>query len=704
MAKYFGSDEANKTVETLQRKGEEWFSTVLENNYIEKLKNSWDAYHGAYYSDGHRISFGGEQGELVNLPINHYRNIATHILNMVTANRPAFQARATNSDAKSEVQTELANGLLEYYMREKRLERYLKKAVEYAVVLGAGYVKMEWNATSGEVYDYVEAEPEIDSESGEEITPDEQPIYEGDVVFRNMSPFDVVFDSTKETSEEHDWVLCRTFKNKFDLAAKYPEHADEIADLKTKSDHERQRLNSSYFYDKTDDVPVYEFFHKKTESMPNGRYLMYLDEKLILEDTVSIYRNLPIFRISSGDILGTPYGYTAMFDLLPIQDSINSLYSTIMTNQTAFGVQNVLNPRGNDVRVNALEGQMNFIEYTPIPNSPSGGRPEPLNLTQTPPEIFNFLQMLERQMETVSGVNSVARGNPEQSLKSGTALALVQSQALQFMSSLQQSYIQLIEDVGTGMVNLLRDFASVPRVAAIAGLNNKAKMVKFTGDDLDTVNRVVVDVGNALAQTTAGRVQMAEQMLQMKIIDSPEKYLEVMNTGKLSGMMESGVNELQTVRAENEALLSGEIPVLAVFTDRHSLHIREHRSVLANPELRLNDQDLIQRVTQHIQEHITLLQETDPNILQMMGEQPLGPPAGSPVGPENAMPGQPPAGAMEGAMPEGMMAPEAGGVGAGANEQAVPGQTPKASLPQPAQAPTQDSMGRPVNPQDVPQG
>ena len=53
-------------------------------------------------------------------------------------------------------------------------------------------------------------------------------------------------------------------------------------------------------------------------------------------------------------------------------------------------------------------------------------------------------------METLSGVNSVARGNPEASLQSGTALAMVQSQALQFMSGLQQSYIQLIEDVGTG--------------------------------------------------------------------------------------------------------------------------------------------------------------------------------------------------------------------------------------------------------------
>ena len=37
------------------------------------------------------------------------------------------------------------------------------------------------------------------------------PIYEGDVQFKNLSPFDVVFDTNKEDTH-HDWVLCRSFK------------------------------------------------------------------------------------------------------------------------------------------------------------------------------------------------------------------------------------------------------------------------------------------------------------------------------------------------------------------------------------------------------------------------------------------------------------------------------------------------------------
>jgi hypothetical protein len=62
---------------------------------------------------------------------------------MTTSTRPAFQAKSINTDYESQVQTTLANGLLEYYLREKRLEIYLKRMVEYAVVMGSGFVKMD---------------------------------------------------------------------------------------------------------------------------------------------------------------------------------------------------------------------------------------------------------------------------------------------------------------------------------------------------------------------------------------------------------------------------------------------------------------------------------------------------------------------------------------------------------------------------------
>lgn len=613
---YFAAKSPTDTARIILSRANNWFTALNTNGYLDKLREMWAAYHGAYYSDfngGHQITFGGEQGELVNLPVNHLRNLGQHILVMVTATRPAMQARATNNDYKSYVQTKLANSVLDYYMREKRLERYLKMAVEYAVVLGSGYIKVDWNATAGEIYDYDELE------DGTRV-----PIYEGDVQFTNLSPFDVVFDSTKE-SQDHDWVLCRSFKNKYDLMAKYPELKDRILGLETKSDQQRFRFNS-LGYDETDDIAVYEFYHRPSEALPQGRFLLFLDKDIVLSDGPMPYKRLPLYRIAPSDILGTPYGYTPLFDILPIQDAINSLNSIILSNHNAFGIQNIIMPRGSDINPTSLSGGLNVIEY----NAQGGGKPEALNLTQTPPEIFNFLDRLEKSAETLSGVNSVARGNPEASLKSGAALALVQSMALQFISGLQQSYILLVEDIGTGLIEILQVMASIPRMVSIVGQDNRTEVAEFTGEKISGVNRVIVDIGNPLATTTAGRVSMAEQMLQMQLIKTPEQYFTVINTGKLDALTEDTQSELLLIKRENEDLVNNK-PVIAIATERHSIHIKEHGSVLADPELK-KDPGLVQRTLAHLNEHITLLRTTDPDLLMLLGEQPLGPIGGSPAG------------------------------------------------------------------------
>lgn len=329
-----------------------------------------------------------------------------------------------------------------------------------------------------------------------------------------------------------------------------------------------------------------------------------------------------------------------MFDLLPIQTAVNSLHSTILTNQHTFGVQNVVVERDCGLTMNEISGGLNLLEINPGSRPPAG-----LNLTSTPAEIFNYLTTLEREMEMISGINSVARGNPDpkQNLRSGNALALIQSQALQFISGLQQSYIQLIEDVGTNLVKLLQDFAAVPRIAFISGKANATEMKEFKGEDLNSITRVIVDAGNALANTTAGKLEIAGQLLQMGLIKTPEEYLSVLATGKLETMTESQNKQLWLIRSENEALVENK-PVIAILTDDHNLHIREHQAVLADSSLRM-DPDLLRRTTEHLQAHIDILSNpANAQILIQLGQQPIQPVAPVPGQPTGAPAANPAAG------------------------------------------------------------
>lgn len=615
---YFAAREGTDAAKILLEKATDWRNILTSNGYLEKLKGCLAAYHGAYFNEGHTISFAGEQGELAQLPVNHIRNLAQHMYVMTTSSRPTMEARAANSDYKSAAQVTLANGLLDYYMREKRLERYINSAVEMSIVVGAGYVKVEWDATAGKVV-------EEDVEFGEKI-------YEGDVKFTNLSAFDVVFDVNREDTN-HDWILVRTYKNKFDLAAKYPEFEDKILSLDTKDSKDTY---SSQIFRKvdSDQVEVWTMYHRRSDSMPEGRELVFLSDEIVLHDGTLPYRRIPVFRMSPNHILGTPFGYSNLLDLLPLQEGINHLYSAIMSNNIAFATQNLFVESGANIDITNLGGGLNIIQGSKMP--------VPLNLLGTSPETFQFLSILEGKMEQLSGINGVTRGTPDPAanLRSGTSLALVQSMAIQFQNGLQNQYVQLIEDLGVAILEILQDNASSPRVASIVGANNKQYIVEFKGTDIADINRVIVDVGNPLARTTAGRVQMAEQMMQMKPEEfSFQQYIQVINTGRIDNMIGGAVDQSNLIQQENERLTAGTAVKALVFDD-HKEHILRHRNILNDIDIR-NDDERASVVYTHLMEHIEFAKNAEPAVLTATNQQTLPqPPAPAPVAAPAAAPDQ----------------------------------------------------------------
>lgn len=498
-------------------------------------------------------------------------------------------------------------------MREKHLERVISDAVELSLILGEGFVRCEWDTSLGTL--------RAQDENGKAVS-------EGDIRYSAISPTDIIRDYTKTNAKEHDWYIVRSFRNKYTIAAQHPQYADRITAMKPSDDYtDDSRLFRWNTKADSDDICVYEFYHEPTPALPTGRYMVACDSDLVLIDVPLPYRHIPVYRVVPEEQRETCFGYSPGFDLLPIQSSLDGLYSTTLTNQKAFGVQSILNPRGSNVDMTkAAEGMMIF-DY-----DPGIGEPKALQLTSTPPEIFNFMGILEKTMETISGVNSVARGNPESSLKSGAALVMVQSMAVQFSQTLQRNYISLLEDVGTATINILKDFATTPRVAAIVGKANQAYLQEFSSKDLQQVDRVTVDAGNPLARTTAGKTELANTLLQAGQIENPDQYIQVLTTGRIEPVIESKQAQIMLIRSENERLAKGE-SVQALTIDKHAQHILEHSVVLSSPSARENP-EIVQTVLVHIMEHINFLKTMDPMLAHYLGQQ------AQPMQPMPGVPGQ----------------------------------------------------------------
>jgi hypothetical protein len=695
---YFATLDQDSLVQELCERINNWNRYIQRQGLANKWRKSYDMYFGKHLGeDGatgtSNVELAGDDGELTAIGVNHFRNLIKHVLAITTDQKPAYDPRATNTDLESMQQAELAKNILDFYLVEKRMFRDMKLAAERAIALSKGYVYMRWDPALGKQFGVQpvsgpDGQPVMDSDG----QPQMKVLYEGDAAVDAASPWDVMYDYRVRQYKNHKWNVIRTYRNKFDLAARYPALADKIVQL----DGNDMLMSTAVMpftpLDTEEDaacdiIPVYEFYHLRTDAVPNGRYTLFLTPEIIPYDGPYQYRDrLPIFRITPGEIFETGEGYTDAFDILVLQQVYDVLVSTAFTNQQAFGTQAIWFPDGVNVSAEQL-GKGLAVLKGGQPNM----KPEVLQLCATPKEIFENQALIESMMEKLMGVNSVVRGDPGHGLKSGVALGRLQALAIQYSSNFQQSWGELQEDCGTFLLNILQDFAKTDRMVAIAGKTNKGAMAAFNGDKINQIQRVVIDLGNPLSRTVAGRMDMADTLLGKGLIKDGRAYINLIETGQFDQALEGEEAREMLVRKENEDLRDGK-PVMAMVGDPHLFHIQEHLAVLADPMIRgaqAQGDPLAMKITQattnHMQEHYDIYHKQDPVWSTVVGEPPAPPPPmmmgpGGPPPPNGPPPGPPP-GAPMGGHPGPMPNGPQGTMGHSPNHK-MPG-VPKEMMPPP---------------------
>lgn len=584
-------------------------------DFARRLHRNWLQYYGlndwkASISDN--LYAEGPNGERVALRANHLRNALRHIHQLVTSARPDLSAKAANMDIKSLRQVAIADAIIQHYLDFENVWTYVDRAVEHAEVLHAGYIHGRWDPNKGE--------PWAPTAAG-----DGNPqgmAFQGDFIFSNPSEFDVIYDQMAPCWEDLNDLIVREWYSKYELAVKYPEHADRILRQKTRREWEVYDSLPLVFFttDESIQIELYHYYHERTDAVPKGRKTLFLSDGTVLEDDVLGYGRVPVFRVCESEILGTAHGWCTGTELASVQESIDKTLSTIATNQFAFGVSNIWAPRGSRLEVAQLSGGLNLIEGSPV--GPNGGKPEVLNLLSTPEEIFKFYELQVKIIETLSGVNEVVRGNPQQGLTAGVALALVQTQALSFMAPLQRSYGVAARDLMKFIIDTLKEKATTPRMLHMIGTGRKEAIVYFTAGDIDGVNRIALEIGNQMMQTPAGRMQFAQSLIEAGVQLTPAQLLEVWEKGRLEPLTKGMIDQLDNIILENEEMRDGKpVPVMA--GDDDVLHLREHILELQNPDIR-RELGAKKALMLHINEHVSKYQIGDLIVGILTGAIPPG--------------------------------------------------------------------------------
>lgn len=674
--------DPDKMAAKLRARIEGYYTYLLASGRADLYARMTRVLHGqdseGWYKSSHYVQSGGEQGEQVTLRVNLLRTFHRHVVNMISSSRPSFQCRTTGSDAASLDEVEVGNALLDHYW-DNQVERVMRRCAEYATSLGEGHAYIRWDHYAGKVIGLEQVELQDGNVASVAIR-------EGDIRATALRPEDVVRD-IKRIDGAHDWLICNTMASKWDMASRFPKFRDQILAAKPyakwwtmrRTMASQAQLSSPIA---SDMVPVYEFWHRSTDAVPDGRYCLMIGDTIIQDDVMK-YENIPVYSNIPSLEYDTGQGYGELWDLLAPQQALDSVATMLVSNQENFGGRNVFVRNNSDFESEMLATSFRIMKGNepPIPIDLGAGYVA---------ETLPYFDWNEGIMQILSGVNDTAMGN-EKSGTSGKYVAQQAAMALQFQSGAAGAWVQAAEDAMNGVLEAVRLFQKTERTITITGKLRQTSAKRFSASDIQSIRDIKIDMGSAMMRTSAGRKEIADTLLQQGVITNPEQYMEVMATGRLDPVFDRPRSQRLLIEQENELLVDvktmqqqpGGIdpmtgaplppqwvdaqPVLVMPTDDHAMHISEQSVLLNDPDVR-NDPAKVARISAHLTAHMNQWAATPLPLLAATGQQP--PPMPPP------MPGGPP-------MPP----------GAGPN--------PGANGPQPTPPPTMQPPGADVSAPDT---
>ena len=642
--KYFACKSAEDCIHDLGDKQEQFVKYITSTGRLYYWRNAFQQLNNGLFIMG-GISRYGVEGELLNVPVNIFRNDLDYVVSMTTNERVDWEPAAINTDFKSQAQCTFAKGLLEYYQKHKHMDNVGTQSVRDVLGFGEAHVLELWDELSGD--DHM-ADPDTKTL-----------VKTGDIEYIQVLPNCVVRDCFVTEFDKNQWFLCKVNRNKYDLCKKYPSFAEKITDESLEISSRQESGITYASNDKSDYITVNYFMHKPTASLPFGRWVVYITRDIVLEDDKLPGRKgkLPLKSMIVSDTRSTNFGYTTFADCLSIQRMIDVVVNAICTNISTFATINILMPEGCDLSPTDVVGGLNFLKYKPLPGG--AGEPKALVLLATPKEAYAFLDWLINMHHQLAGLNNTVKGVNDETVQSGAALALRATQSVLFNSLAKKAYIQFMEELGSSTLECLQDNASIPRLGLIAGNMEKAYLKEFTNANLDMIDRVTINMGNPLTQTPEGKMEMANLYKDFGFLTSPQDLGEVLQTGNLKTMTQGPHAEMMRIYKENEILSQGGT-VKSLLTDNHPLFIKERMSLFADAQL-LNSNEpgsqtdmIVTNVLANITEHIDLwkkLSAEQPELCALLnipniGQQQAPPTQGAPKAPPK--PGMAPQGAAAG--------------------------------------------------------
>ena len=618
---YWALKQAGDLADAVMAKEREYFDAARRRG----LDRIWQiAYAQAFGTDPmnpqdfatQTLSYVGPEGKSLRFRINEPRSLVAQANILARGERVAFKCLALNSDLQAGSQVEIAQQIVQYLYQENVGVERETEIMDAGSWFGAGFWWTRWDSEAGD---------DVDVETQTPIGPTKIKQRSGAPVTTTLFPWEYAQEAYCKDSP---WGIVRERVSKYELAAEFPEFENQI--IGVNNVRSQEGLQEMFMYDvdaaTTDDVIIRHFYLKPCRARKLGRYCGILDG-MVLWDRINPHpKKIPVIEYCPYRYFGTRFAYAKSWDILSLQESIDELVSQMLTNFMTFGRQNVFVPAGTNFDEDALaEGQNIFT----IPAGSSG--PVALALAAMPEGANWLIEFALQRMNSIMGMNAVARGESDETVKSGTHAALRDSLAIRFQNAEHAAFINAQEEQANLTLDMMRQYAATDFVIEIAGAGEESYLKQFAKQSVAGVRKVRVVVVSPMMQSQAGRL---ETFMAVSKIPKEERAgaIKGIEMGDFTGFTEKPKTTDMLIRFENEQMLKG-IMVNPIKGENPATHLPEHWSQLEKVMSQPNPEPVVVKLlTDHIMMTIGIWQQSNPFVDMFLKVAPPPPLPGTPTG------------------------------------------------------------------------
>lgn len=498
------------------------------------LEDLWDRMRDLYRGKHFPKDLSYEDAVAVNICFSTINVIVP----AVSVNRPRTRVRARTPENHD--RAVITEAVVNYWWEEFEILPEFQLSVKDSLIFGLGWLKTGYRFVEEEVDDPAGFEQKLNEKRAEldayaaanpEMAaglPDDDEIEAGIVstknVIRHDQPFvervsikDVYVDPEATSLRDAKWVAQKVTKTLEEVRSNEQYKASSRREIQSDQHIDEGWFNDEHVSeaDKHDRqrVTVWEFY-----DLQNGQMCVFSDigDDFLVDPVAQPYAyGQPFIDVRNYEVPDQFYPMGELEALEPLQHELNMTRTAMFNDRKAFRRAWLYKDSAFDTQGRAQLQSDADNRLIPVNgNLPLQEAIIPLPGAQVNPQMYQDSQVIEGDIQTITGISEYMRGGGGDIRRTATEASMIQDAANARAADKLAHIEQVISLVSKRLAQLAKQFMSAEKVARIAGKGGNDLWVEYARDDIDDCADFSVEAGSTQPRNPMQRRQTAMEMLQ----------------------------------------------------------------------------------------------------------------------------------------------------------------------------------------------